>query len=236
MRLAQGDAESVSRLRTHPGWRDWRLHDDARWCDRLSRRDVFFVEEEAKHTPIGPGRARGKKPAPSLLPKLFTDVLTRRPSSAAWPRQCEADARESARITEIGHLEPSSSVTPHISWELLHRRYASFREVAIPLRPEGLLVVSEVERVDDIAPLPAAVAWWLRPKAWISAVRDLTQPRTCRVDRIDIECQSAGPQTAPGDSSSDTTRATRRALPRAINSSGFRSSSASIGLDSHMGM
>jgi hypothetical protein len=112
-------------------------------------------------------------------------------------------------------------VTPHVSGELLHRWYATLGEVAIPLGPQGLLLISEVEGIDDLAVLPAVITRWLWPPAWVSEVGDLTQPRSGGVSRIDVECQRAGPQTAPGDSSSETTRATRRALPRAINSSGF---------------
>jgi hypothetical protein len=46
--------------------------------------------------------------------------------------------------------------------------------VAIPLSPQGLLLICEVEGVDDRAALPAVVAGWLRPEAWVSEVRDLT--------------------------------------------------------------
>jgi hypothetical protein len=93
--------------------------------------------------------------------------------------------------------------------------------VAIPLSPKRFLIVREIEGVDDVAALPTVVAWRLRPEAWVGEVRDVTQPRSSGVNRIDVKRQRVGPQTAPGDSSSETTRATRRALPRAINSSGF---------------
>ena len=103
----------------------------------------------------------------------------------------------------------------------MHRWYAPLGEMAIPLSPERVLVVGEVESVDDVAALPTVVTWRLRPYARVGAVGNVTQPRAGGVNRINTECQRAGPQTAPGDSSSDTTRATRRALPRAISSSGF---------------
>jgi len=151
----------------------------------------------------------------------FADVLIGRPAFAARCRQCERDACESVRIAEIGYVERLHCVAPDVSRNLLHRWYAPLGEVAIPLSPQGLLLIGEVEGVDDVAALPAIIARRLRPKAWVSAVRDLTQPRAGGVDRIDVERQPARPQTAPGDSSSETTRATRRALPRAIKSSGF---------------
>jgi hypothetical protein len=46
--------------------------------------------------------------------------------------------------------------------------------VAIPLSPQGLLLICEVEGVDDRAALPAVVAGRLRPQEWVSEVRDLT--------------------------------------------------------------
>jgi hypothetical protein len=163
----------------------------------------------------------GKKSMPAVLRERFADVLIGRPADAAWCRQREPDACESVCFAEICHLERSHSVTPDVSRKLLHRWNAPFREVAIPLSPERLLLIGEVEGIDDVAALPAVVARWLWPSAWVSAVRDLTQPRAGGVGRIDVERRRVGPQTAPGDSSSETTRATRRALPRAINSSGF---------------
>jgi hypothetical protein len=45
--------------------------------------------------------------------------------------------------------------------------------MAIPLSPQGLLLICEVEGVDDLAALPAVVAGWLRPEARVSEVRDL---------------------------------------------------------------
>jgi hypothetical protein len=103
----------------------------------------------------------------------------------------------------------------------MHRWYAPLGQVAVPLSPEGLLLIGEVEGVDDLAALPAVVARRLRSDTRVSEVRDVTQPRSGGVNRIDLERQRSGPQTAPGDSSSETTRATRRALPRAISSRGF---------------
>jgi hypothetical protein len=33
--------------------------------------------------------------------------------------------------------------------------------VSIPLSPRGLLAVGEIERVHDVAALPAVVRWWV---------------------------------------------------------------------------
>jgi hypothetical protein len=64
-------------------------------------------------------------------------------------------------------------MTPHVAEKLLHRWYAPLGEMAIPLSPQGLLLICEVEGVDDLAALPAVVAGWLRPEARVSEVRDL---------------------------------------------------------------
>jgi hypothetical protein len=209
------------RLGTDPGrWRRWLADDFRRW-DRVSGEDGRIFNEEAEHQPIGPRGAGRKKSLPALVPERFAHVLIGRPRLPAWSRQRQADALESIRIAEIGHVEGLHSMAPDVAGELVHRWYAALREVAIPLSPKRFLVVSEVEGVDDVAALPAVIARRLRPEAWVGEVRDLTQPCSRRVDRIDVERQRVGPQTAPGDSSSETTRATWRALPRPINSSGF---------------
>ena len=198
-----------------------RLGDDARRRDRLDRQEGRISNEQAEHEPIGARRARRQKSLPPLLPERLTHVLIGRPTSAARTRRDQPDPCQSLRGAEISHVEAGHSVAPEISRELLQRWDAPLGQMAIPLSPQRLLLVTEVESIDDVASLPAVVTWRLRANARVSPVRNLTQPPAGGVNRIDIQCQRARPQTAPGDSSSDTTRATRRALPRAINSSGF---------------
>lgn len=159
-----------------------------------------------------------------------------RPTRSAWHRRAEIDAGESVGGREIGNLEPSHPVAPHIARKLVQRWYAPLGEVPIPLGPQRFLGVRQVEGIDDIAALPSAFTGRLRTSMRVGFVGNVTQPCTRRVSCIDVERQRARPQTAPGDSSSETTRATFRALPRAISSSGFWSSSASIGFESHTGM
>jgi hypothetical protein len=185
------------------------------------RKDGRIFHKEAEHRPIGRCGARREKTVPALLPERLADVLIGRPSCATWCGRGEPDTGKPLFIAEIGHVECGYPVAPDVSRKLPHRWYPSLGEVAIPLRPQRLLVIGEIEGVDDVAMLPAVVARRLRPKARVSAVRDLTQPRAGGINRNNPERQRVRPQTAPGDSSSETTRATRRALPRAINSSGF---------------
>ena len=126
---------------------------------------------------------------PAVVPERFADVLIGRPCFPAWSRQSQADACESVRIAEIGHVERLHSVAPYVSRKLLQRWYAPLGQVAIPLGPQRLLLIGEVEGVDYLAALPPVVAWRRRPEAWVSAVRDVTQPRSGGVNRIDVERQ-----------------------------------------------
>jgi hypothetical protein len=56
-----------------------------------------------------------------------------------------------------------------------------------------VLVSGEVEGVDDLAALPPVVTRRLRSEAWVGEVRDVTQPRSGGVNRIDVERQRSGP-------------------------------------------
>jgi hypothetical protein len=157
-----------------PGrWRRWLGHDGRR-RDRPSGQDQRILNKEAENQPIGSGCTRRQKPIPPVLPECLADLLVARPRFPAWSWVGQADAGESGRVAEIGDLERSNPVTPHVARKLLNRWYAPLGQVAIPLSPQGLLLICQVEGVDDLAALPAVVAGWLRPQAWVSVVRDLT--------------------------------------------------------------
>jgi hypothetical protein len=109
------------RLGTDPGrWRRWLADDFRRW-DRVSGEDGRIFNEEAEHQPIGPRGAGRKKSMPALVPERFAHVLIGRPSLPAWSRQRQADALESTRIAEIGHVEGLHSMAPDVAGELVHR-------------------------------------------------------------------------------------------------------------------
>ena len=220
----------------HAGRRRRWLANDARRWQRSCREAGWVFGEQAEDEAIRSRGARSKQPGPSLSPERLTDLLVGGPALAARSGRAEADASEPVGGAEIGDLDPSHAVAPKVARELVQGWYAPLGQVPVPLGPEGLLCIGEVERVDDLAVLPAVVAGRSRTDTRVGGVGKVTQPGAGRVDRVDVERQRAGPQTAPGDSSSDTTRATLRALPRAISSSGFWSSSASIGRNSQTGM
>jgi len=58
-----------------------------------------------------------------------------------------------AQIGDLGVDSPA----PQIPWKCTLRRDPGFREVAIPLRPHRGLRFREVQRIDDVATLPAIV-------------------------------------------------------------------------------
>ena len=124
---------------------------------------------------------------------------------------------------------------PDVAWKLPQRWDAVLGEMAVPLRPEGGFVLCQVEGIDNGASLPAIVSRRLGSQLWIGTVRNMTKPNTFRLSGVNIGRRS-WTQTAPGDSIPETTFATLRASPAAIRSSGFLSSSASIGFESQTGM
>jgi len=129
------ESESIRNSRSHPSrWRG-RLGYNPWRSDRLGGQDDRILDKETKNEPTGACRTWRKKSAPAFLPQPFADVLIGRPCFAAWSRQCQPDAHQSIRITEIGDLERRDAVTPHVSGELLHRRYAPLSQMAVPLSP-----------------------------------------------------------------------------------------------------
>ena len=178
----------------------------------------------------------GEKASPAFAMKGFAGRLVRGPCATAGRRSSESDAVESLGCRQVGDLDAADAVTPYIAGEVHEGRDASFRQMAVPLGRHGGRVVGEVESVHDAAALPAVVARGLRTVARVGVVGDVSEPVADGVDGVDVERQEPVLQAAPGDSSSETTRATRRAWPRAISSSGLWSSSEATGFDSQTGM
>jgi hypothetical protein len=71
----------------------------------------------------------------------------------------------------------------------VHGRYATLGEMPVPLSPQRVLLLGDVEGVEDVAALPPVVAGRLRPRTRTRVVRNVAQPDASRVDCIDIECQ-----------------------------------------------
>src|SRR3954451_11116564 len=71
-------------------------------------------------------------------------------------------------------------------------------QVAIPLGPERARIVGQVEGVNHLTALPAAVTRRLRPSAWVCTMRHLTQPRAGSVDRGDVERQRGSTSDGAG--------------------------------------
>jgi hypothetical protein len=175
--------------RAHSGGRRWRLSDDTRGWDWLRRQARRIFDEETEHNALGAGGTRRDEPGPAFAPERFTHGLIWRPSPPARCGRVEAQTREPLGRREIGDVESRNSIAPLIARKLVHGRYATLGEMPVPLRPQRVLLLGEVEGVDGLATLPAVVAGRLRPRARIRVVRNVAQPGACRADCIDVECQ-----------------------------------------------
>jgi hypothetical protein len=82
------------------------------------------------------------------------------------------------------------AVSPQVARQVMQGSEAPLGEVPVPLGPRGLRAVGEVEGIHDDAPLPPPVARRDRPVARIRSVRDVAQPRSLDVNRIDVERQT----------------------------------------------
>jgi len=89
-----------------------------------------------------------------------------------------------ATLENAGH-----TVAPHIARHLPCRRQPALCQLAIPLRPERVLALRQIEGVNDEATLPAVISGRLGPRAWIRTMGDVTQPRAGGVDSRDVERQ-----------------------------------------------
>lgn len=173
----------------HSGGKRWRLGDETRGWDWHRRQARRIFDEETEHDALGAGGTRRDEPGPAFAPERFTHRLRRRPGPPARCRWADTDTGEAVGRREVGDVEPRHSVAPLIARKLVHGRYATFGEMPVPLSPQRVLLLGEVESVDGLATLPAVVAGRLRPKARVRVVRNVAQPGACRADRIDVECQ-----------------------------------------------
>jgi hypothetical protein len=176
----------------HSGRRGRGLADDPRRRERLRRQGCWVVDEEAEHEAVGSGGARREQPTPAVRPERFTHLLIRAPRLPAGGGWAETDPTEPVDRREIDHVEPSHAVAPDVARQLVQGRYTALGEMPVPLRPQRLLVVGQVERVDDVAALPAVVARRLRPNVRVRTVRNVTRPRRRDQPRVPVSQASGG--------------------------------------------
>lgn len=72
----------------------------------------------------------------------------------------ETDSRQALCGGEVGDFHIDVPY-PQRARHLCEGRDCPLGEVSVPLCPRGLLAVGEIERVHDIAVLPAVVRWWV---------------------------------------------------------------------------
>lgn len=181
-----------------------------------------IVDEEAEDEAGGSSCAGRQESCPVFLCQRFANTLVGRPRSAAVRGKGKAETREAVRVAEVCDLERRNAEAPDVAGERLQRWNTVLGEVAIPLRPQRLLVSSSSARYRASTTARAASGCHRagtdgredrRSEAGAGAI-----PRWCRPCR---RRSTRWSQTAPWDSSSETTLATRRAWPRAIRSSGL---------------
>lgn len=98
---------------------------------------------------VGPAALGANNPGHPVAPECLADLLVGRPGLAAGSWERQADARKPGFTAEVGDLEGGYAEAPEIAWELPKRWESTFSEVAVPLRPERVLVAGEAERVED---------------------------------------------------------------------------------------
>jgi hypothetical protein len=89
--------------------------------------------------------------------------LERDPAAPAWSGRFEADSGQLLLRREVGDFGVDLP-RPHLARHLRERRNGALGEMSIPLSPSCLLAIGKVERVHDIATLPAIV--WGRVALW----------------------------------------------------------------------
>ena len=92
---------------------------------------------------------------------------------------------------EISDLNRFDLARPQIAWRLDVRGKAGLSEMPAPLRPGGLLPIREVERINDLATLPATVRWRVGPAQRIEPVWYVSDPDPLDHHRLDVEGQGS---------------------------------------------
>lgn len=194
---------------------------------------TILPAEQAQHTVLRSCRTWRDQPRPVFSCQLFAHRLEGWPTLSPWARNAEPDASQLLVRREVGnrHLDRPP---PEGAGQGVGRRDSVLGQVAIPLRPGRALLIGEIQRLHDRAPLPAVVGRQDMDRQRCCADGCVAKPAAGDSDRIDVQGQRD--QTAPGSSSDAMSFATRRYSPAAMRSTGLSSSSASMGLVSHSGM
>jgi len=182
---------------TNSGRRCWRFGNDARRRrgQRLQRRSI--LDEEAEHEPFRTSGAWGKQPRPPLPPERLAHLLIRRPRLPPRRWRVKPDASESIGHRQVGDIDTAHAVAPYVARKVAHWWNPSLSKMPIPLGPERVRLIGEIQRVDDRAALPAVIARGLRSRTRICIVRHVAQPCAGGVDWIDVERQMSDLRRRP---------------------------------------
>lgn len=115
------------------------------------------------------------------------DGLACRPLLGDGEERWKTDSLEALVAVEQGDALEIDAPAPQVPWEGLRGRDAGGGQGAVPLRPGGGRFVSEVEGLDDVAVLPAAVGRVGRLIERVCAVRDVADEDVADGGYIDVE-------------------------------------------------
>ena len=114
--------------------------------------------------------------------------LVRRPRRSTGLRSCQTHTRQTSRRGQI--RDPDVDVPlPETARQLLVGRNPELGKVAVPLGPRRVVRIREIEGVDDVAALPAAVGWRITVRPRRPARTALSHPATADGPGIDVERQ-----------------------------------------------
>lgn len=109
------------------------------------------------------------------------------PLNPGWPKRRQADASESIVVAEVRNAGQRDLPTPQIPWQILLRRERRLGELSVPLSPNSLLGIGEVQRFDHGSSLPPVVCRIRRRVMDVAASRDVAPPSAREVRRIDVQ-------------------------------------------------
>lgn len=170
----------------HAGRRCRRSSIGHRGAHRRGPRHVVSWPEQPEDERIWPRRARRLDARIASSPKLLADLLERHPSALTRTRRWQPHGSQPVERRQDGHPPSLELPSPEVARHLAIGGNRELCECAVPLRPGGLLAVSEVHAADDVALLPAAVARRIGLVKRIAAVGRLTPPPSGDRDRVDV--------------------------------------------------
>jgi hypothetical protein len=137
---------------------------------------------------------------PALAVQLLAYDLEGGPAAASRSWCGQADPGEPGGVGQVSHWQRGHLVVPKVAGEGHQWRQAGFGEVAVPLGPNTVWAVGQVEGVHDRAVLPAVVPRWFRSPGGVGSSGHVPPPVTFDGGGIDVQLQACPKrrQATPG--------------------------------------